>query len=302
MATKKNKKKSLLTNLSVQEVSFCRKGMNPGAKVALFKSEDVDREFLVKESIKQFSEATQNLIEPLAKTKDAMSVTKQEQEFKGMNEKELKELISKMKLDDATSAALVGMHTQTAEAVEMSKSLQEKLDASEKEIGKLKEALKEGAVEKEDEAVAKAKADGASEEILKILSAQSEEINKMKEQNARREFISKAVPLEQAGLGKKEDLGEILRKADATDVEFGKALLETLSKAAKVVKESDLLKQVGNEGSNDDSGSDSIISKVRAGAAELRKSDPNMTAEQAESNFLLNNPELYEEYVQSGKK
>lgn len=116
-----------------------------------------------------------------------------------------------------------------------------------------------------------------------------ERIEKAQAEADRKDAIAKAKTY---GFGKAEEVADLetrIRKSlGAKDAD---AFVAIVKQAGQLAKKHPLFKPLGEDAGNPDA--NSPIAKAKAGADEIRKANPNLTPQQAMSQFWEQNPELY---------
>jgi len=264
------------------------RGDNPEARVVMFKSkggmlgEEVDENG----NTKKGEENTMTLKEILAKLASEQPLSKEEQEFL-KTETEAK--------DNEIDTLKEQVDSQKTATEDMKKKLGEVET-------KLEEATKkQKPEEKPEEKIAKADP-AIQEEFKKMKERLDKAEEKEKESNERVEKLEDSIAKEKLVAKVKELPGVIedpdkmadamLKIRKSAPKEFA-LIEEALEKANKVVVESTLLKSVG---SNEEGDAGDAENKIKKGAEAIRKSQPELTPEQAEQKFLEENPKVYEEY------
>ena len=140
-----------------------------------------------------------------------------------------------------------------------------------------------------------APADDAGTEILKgVIADLKKEIAGLKEANLSQELAVVAKKYE--ALGKKpEELIETLKKAK--NAGMYDEVISAYDTALAAQEASGIFGEIGKSASGGDAGI-SAIAKAKAAAAELRKSNPDLTDAQALDQVLLADPELLKEFDQ----
>lgn len=262
-----------LRNLRISEVSFCRKGMNPGAKVALFKSADpaVNREedsMFDKSKLDAGALAAFNELEAKLTKSDADLQTSR----------------------TALTAATASVTTLTTERDDLKKSV-----------------TTAAAVAAAADPIAKAKAAGASPEVIAamesqgvLIKAQNETLQKVKTAEDRRVMIGKA-DVAKLVVEPKDIVDVLLKVEAATDTATADKVLEILGKAANAVAaaKGGTTAEIGtgNGGNANGNTRESVMTKVNAAATELKKANPALTDEAARSKVFEAQPALYAEYL-----
>lgn len=185
--------------------------------------------------------------------------------------------MEKMDLPDAVKAALAGLDEEARAAVmAYLESMMPKPEAE-----KAEDKAEDEMAKSEDPQVLKAHA-----EIAKLRS----DLAEMREREEVRKYRD-----ELAHLGPMPHLApdaaiKVLRTADAhLDAATASALRKALATTAEVAKRGELLGgEIGSRAIGDKSAA------LEAAAAEIRKSNPNMTREQCVARALRDNPSLYE--------
>lgn len=182
------------------------------------------------------------------------------------------------------------------------------------------EAAKQAAEEKATELekrvtdLEKSKSDEGKDEdpVVKAMSTLDPAVREVVEKSQRdaTEAIAKARQLEvekrdreytdiAKGFGpltvKAEEFGPVLRKVADDHAEEASEIVRVLQSAAEAVKHANILKAQGADASDDEG---SAIAKLNAKAAEIRKSDSQLTKEQAFTKASEENPDLVQEYRQ----
>lgn len=264
---------NILKDMKIREVAFCRKGMNQHAKISLFKS----------------SEAANAVGETMEE-----ELKKAQAEF----EKAQAELTEKLKKAEEALAEA----TELAKLSDEEKAFVEKMDAEGKKkfLGMSGEDKKKAmdAVKKNDETVVIAgqsiSKSAVGDAAFAVMKAQAEQIEELRELAKAQKEAAEFAKFEKAATEYKHLPGTDVEKAKLLKAVAGTeaaAVLETILKAADSAHEK-LFTVVGVkksvvEGSAED--------KVKKAVAELRKSDPKLTEEQAFSKALESDPALYEE-------
>jgi len=346
---KKSKGKGLLTNISIEEVSFCVKGANPGAKINLFKSKRITKEAAtfselfvdpeVAEAKNKASNSFFDMLDALSSSIhriafDSEITAKQRKEMMDKSMNEFTSIFKDKLRDDLTKAKAKGEVPMTYEDLikflglkevtpEMEKTLKALVDGASdteetaKKVAELQKELEEAKKTKEEpkgdpkeeDPIAKAKAEGASEAVIKLLEeakkdkdelakkveAGDQRIDKMEEQNLRKGCMEKANNL--THIEKADVLSDILYdlKKVATPELYGK-VEKLLESAQAKLKESKLFKTVGSD-EEEPTDSAGIEKKAEAMAMEkVAKDTTGMTKEQALADVWRENPTLQKEY------
>lgn len=200
--------KKALKGITVEEVTFCKKGMNPGAKISLFKMDKSDPKtfdqiFVDADVLEEKIEATDqlwNMTNALFNSFESIAFSSEieDAEKKKMLNTSMKEFnnavkgiidpLSKIKKGDTPMkkeelAKLLEPLKLTKEQTAVFEQMNDSLEKTKKEnevalakavedaIAKTKEELKKEEVKDETDPLKKAKAEGASEEVLKTIEA-----------------------------------------------------------------------------------------------------------------------------------
>lgn len=341
----KKKKKTHLKNLDIHEVSFCAKGMNPGAKISLFKkdsSEEVekmrefdeiinsdfevkrtamrsferslnlleeavssaafdfestpeDRRSSIQRSIEQFSIHVSSMTEPLSKKKGES----------GMTKKELQKKLEALKLSKEAVELVEALSDESETATKAQEDALAKVDEITKEIEALKaEIAKSKETSDITDPIAKAKAEGASETVIKMLedSIQKQkeqdekqkksdaEIAKMQEASLRKSCLETASKFSK--IGKADELADMFLAIHKGE-NVTEKLEELFGRLEKALGESDLFKESGSA-QEGDANSEDLVKMQKA--VDVVKKD-GMTKEQIISEVYEKHPELYEKNI-----
>lgn len=133
----------------------------------------------------------------------------------------------------------------------------------------------------------------ANEDLVKKNADLEKEIAVERNERIQKEFMTKAESFKHITV-KTDELCSLLKEAKVSLSKESYGVLESLlEKSEEALKESALLKETGSGGGD---GFSSTLQKVNALTAEIRKQDPKLTAEQAESLVWNQNPALYKAY------
>lgn len=336
----------LLKDIVVEEVTFCSKGMNPGAKISLFKMEksepktfdqifvdpevmeekheatdqlwsmtnalydsftsiafntevdESEKEKMLNESMKEFNNAVKGIVDPLSKNNEGdLDMTKEE----------LKKILDKLKLSKEAVAVVEqlqdSLEKSQATVAEMEKKMEKAIADA---VAKAQEELKKEDAKDETDPLEKAKKEGASEEILKTIKkmqddakVDSERLAKMEKANLRKSYTERSEIIKAVGSAP-EEVADVLMKIE--DSETVEKVFDILTKSAKAVQESGLLKVLGKNDANELDGSAAILAKAEGMADELKKAEPSLTKERALSKIWKENTVMYKEYDTLRKK
>lgn len=127
------------------------------------------------------------------------------------------------------------------------------------------------------------------------IKEQAAKIAKAEDQAVTTSMIAKAAQMPMIS-EKPTDLGEVLKTAYGVSPEYGQQVEGLLRAANTQIAQGNLFKSFGSGGADA-----TITASVDAAAAELRKSDPSLTPEQAVAKAYEQNPALYAEYTASMK-
>lgn len=269
-------------------------GDNPGARILLFKNQGGQNENKVdnnNNSKRKGDEDTMTLKEILEKMSKGEALSKEEQDF------------LKSDLDAKANELDVLKEDNDAKASQI-EEINKKFATVESELTKLKKDKPE---DEEDPEETLKKADPkVQEEFNKMKerlekseqkSSETEQrLQKMEEDTQKEKMLIKAKSLE--GLeGKPEEIAELLHKISKAVPEDYPALEKLLEGVNKKIAESGLFKAVGS--SEEGAGKDNE-QKIEKKVAELRKTKPDLTYEQAYEQILDDNPDLYTTEDQKG--
>ena len=207
---------------------------------------------------------------------DSQSESKQEEPIVGDNT---------IKKEDLAPEVAEYIEALEEEVTSLAKSLVD-LEAAGSDIEKSVEGLSyEALLEKADPAV------------KALIEKQQESINKAEaiaktERDARldREFISKAEALPLVGEDRAALAGLLRRFSEVGTAEDTATLEKMLSTANTQLSKSGLFAEFGRGGA-----ATTISKSVESAADEIRKREPNLTAEQAEAKAYAENPDLFAE-------
>ena len=189
----------------------------------------------------------------------------------------------------------------------------EKSDDAIAELLRENDSLRAGAtaadlVEKSDDddvfAAAISKADPQTAEVLKAqrteLQAAKAAIAKAEADTVQAVMVSKAAEIGNVYVEKTDDEGDegmvtLLKSAYAVSDDFGDRLYEVFKHANHLIDQGSLFNELGSGGAQ------TVVAKsVEAQAAELRKSNPELTEADALAQIYANDPSLYEQAKQEG--
>lgn len=133
---------------------------------------------------------------------------------------------------------------------------------------------------------------------LELLEKQAKDAQDMaKVERERRldgEFAKKATVY--ASVAEVDKVAVALRKSFAVDEELGKLLEDVLKQASERIAKGNLFKAEGQDG-GDDGASNEPFDKLTKVAKDLCNSDADLSFEKAFEQAVVNNPDLYDEYI-----
>jgi hypothetical protein len=133
--------------------------------------------------------------------------------------------------------------------------------------------------------------------VLEQLKKADETVQKLSTEIARRDRVEKAKALiGDAPVGLDEIVAALEKSGDSPEVE--KALGSMIGKLSAAQKAGSIFTEIGKKGDETPS---SPETQLVAKAAEIRKADPKLTAEQAYSVALDQNPDLYDALTRGEK-
>ena len=276
-----------LTNLKINEVSFCKRGMNQHARIALFKSAD------------KANEGGASAVSP-AETKDDPNMAATETQVADLTKsvEDLKKVLDDTKAELAKAESLAKMSDA---AKTYMKSLDDAGKAKFMSLSPADQEAKASAVKKNDETLElhgqTIQKSAVGDGMFAILKAQSVEIAKMQEDVAKArgeaeiQVLAKRADDELAALpGDRLAKARILKASDALTAE-DKTVFDQMLKAAN----SSLAKaftSVGKNGAKEVS-EGSAEDQLQKKAVEIAKRD-SVTVEKAYETAITENPDLYE--------
>lgn len=330
-----------LFNMKINEVSFCRKGMNVGARVALFKmhkaltfSERLElvtvqnEKFEASRDFRILQEVFGDTIVAIAfdevlDTAEKRSMLQQTFEQFRDSLNHLLDPLSKGETEMNLEALLKLLGDASPEVKKELEALYAKIDqagSDKKELEKvlaevveLKKAVEAGkpASTDPDDKIKKAEAAGASKDVLDILKSMKAdadkdraELQKEKTVALRKSFVEKAGTIKAAGEPETvADMLEVIHKGSGDD---GVALVYTvIQRLCKSLEESGLFKENGDNGNGNDQlqKSEEIEAQIEKLANDgIQKANPTWTVEQRTAEAWKQNPELYNTYMKAKNK
>lgn len=277
------------------EVSLVDKGANKKKRFPIFKQESQMNEDIIKAVLETQVDEETNLDEFISKSDldetGAQVVKGALRLLAGFKDKLPTETLSEL-------AKVAGYEEPVAKAKKEKEFPPKEMDDEEEDEEEMKmkkslEALPEE-LRKEFETIQK-----AQDEKIAELTAKNETFAKqLKEERDRREteeWVAKCKEHLAALPGKTaQEHGESFKKMADADAELAEEQFKVLKSAADAIKEGNLYKELGGRG-EDTTGS--VMTKINKAANELRKSDSNLSKEQAFMKALENDPKLYAEYM-----
>jgi len=280
---------NVLQNLQVNRVDLVTEGANSAAFIEIYKRKeciDMDLNELLGKLKPEHSEVVKAAMEESAKQlKDAQDNVAKVQ---GDLDKANKDL-------EAARADVTKEKANASKAEEKATSLEKEKKAAEDKLAEMegKKTGKAGASFDETESLVKSLPEDAQKLVEKLRTqakTAEDELRKQKDDTEKQEAIAKAAKLKALPI-EADKLADMLKNAPDGLYE----LLESINNAIDGV----VLNEVGkNKGGAQ--GSDAW-EKIEAAAAEVKKSNPELTQQKAIATVLKQKPELYEEYLKGGK-
>lgn len=252
---------TLLQDMEIEEISLVDDGANPGARVEIWKSKAAGSGHVTGDPVDHQQEIMMTLEELSAALEQAEARMDTLEKAKTDAEAKVAELDTVVKGKDARIAELEGTIAKGRTPA----------DADEAFLKALPEAARE--------AVVKARADAAEAKAA---------LAKARDAGDTEAAIAKAKGL---GFGKAEDVGPLLmRVAKGKTTEADASALEQLLKSAgTMAAQSPLFRMAGSSAAVDGDPEELLKAK----AAEIQKAKPKLTPEQAYTEALDANPDLY---------
>jgi hypothetical protein len=196
-----------LTDLWIEEVSLCKRGMNEGARVALFKSTD-RRSDMPKKTKKEGKPDLKKALSELGEIPD--EVLGQLDELLALPARVAELEGEATKKDEAITAKDAELKKATDANAELEKKLKTKKDGD----GEVPEAVQKTL---DEQAAQIAKQDEALKNQGEALKKSTDTIEEMRKSNRRREHVEKAKSFTHVAIDS-EKLADIFEKAEAAGV------------------------------------------------------------------------------------
>jgi hypothetical protein len=308
----KNEPKHALTNMSINFVSLCGAGINPLANVAFAKSEDAD------DGLEEFSKSaptSSDVHVPVPLGGEEQDKKKRKRKLQKADESTLTPLHNHtLGLDSPTHPQ--GVHTMpdielpdgtSADVASYVAKLEQDLLDTQDQLAKALDAIEgdDTWVEKSDDSDdIESLIEKADPALAAILRKQQDEIAKAQAEADEATELAKSiiqVASEKAAIAKAEELAPLgvetsevaktIAALRSIDSELAKSVEDLLDSAKVAVENSDLFAEIGNTAVTKSG------PKVEAAVAEIRKSDPSLSPEQALAKAFSDHPEFYADYL-----
>jgi hypothetical protein len=287
-----------IKNVKTDEVSLVDKGANKKKRFPIYKQESPMNEDIIKAVLETQVDEETGIDEFIKKSEldetGAQVVKGALRLLAGFKDKLPTETLSELAKVAGYEEPVV--KAKEEEEIPPKKKNEKEMEEDEEEELKMKKSLEElpEEVRKEFEAIHKAQDDKISE-LTKANEVFAKQLKEERDRRETEEWVAKCKEHLAALPGKTaQEHGESFKKMADADPELAKEQFAVLKAAADAVKEGNLYKELGGRG-EDTTGS--VMTKINKAANELRKSDSNLSKEQAFMKALENDPKLYAEYM-----